>query len=55
MIIYYNKNLIKEHTISEKKINYDKEDYIYGLKKLIPRASEEELEKTKRLEKVNLE
>ena len=23
----------------------DKEDYIYGLKKLIPRASEEELEK----------
>ena len=40
-----NKNLIKEHTISEKKINYDKEDYIYGLKKLIPRASEEELEK----------
>ena len=25
LCIYYNKNLIKEHTISEKKINYDKE------------------------------
>lgn len=45
LCIYYNKNLIKEHQISEKKINYDKEDYIYGLKQLIPRASEEELEK----------
>lgn len=45
LCIYYNKNLIKEHTISEKKINYDKEDYICGLKRLIPKASEEELEK----------
>ena len=45
LYIYYNKKLIKEHTISEKKINYDKEDYIYGLKQLIPKANEEELEK----------
>lgn len=43
--IYYNKKLIKIHTISEKKINYDKEDYVLGLSQVIPKASEEELEK----------
>ncbi len=44
LCIYYNKNLIKMHTISEKKINYDKEDYILGLSQVIPKASEKELE-----------
>ena len=42
LYIYYNKKLIKEHIISEKKINYDKEDYVLGLRQLIPKASEEE-------------
>ena len=45
LYIYYNKNLIKEHTISEKKINYDEEDYILGLKEIMQKADEEEIEK----------
>ena len=45
LYIYYNKNLIKEHTISEKKINYDEEDYILGLREIMQKADEEEIEK----------
>ncbi len=45
LYIYYNKNLIKEHRISEKKINYDEEDYILGLKEIMQKADEEEIEK----------
>ena len=45
LYIYYNKNLIKEHTISEKKINYDEEDYILGLREIMHEADEEEIEK----------
>lgn len=44
LYIYYNKKLIKEHTISEKNINYDKEDYIAGLKQVMPEIEETELE-----------
>ncbi len=44
LCIYYNKDLIKMHTISEKKINYDKEDYVFGLSQIMPKASEKDLE-----------
>lgn len=44
LYIYYNKDLIKKHTISDKKINYDAEDYILGLHQIIPKVKEEDLE-----------
>ena len=35
LYVYYNKDLIKIHNITNKKINYDKQDYVEGLKSSI--------------------
>ena len=45
LYVYYNKDLIKIHDISNKKINYDNEDYIQGLSSNIYNKSQEEIEK----------
>lgn len=45
LYVYYNKELITMHEISEKNINYKKEDYIEGLKNILENKNEEEIEK----------
>lgn len=50
--MYYNKNLIKIHEISDKKINYTNDDYVEGLSSSIYNKSQEEIDT---LAKHNLE
>lgn len=45
LYIYHKKQLIATHEITEKIINYSKEDYIEGLSRNMPYKSEEEIEK----------
>lgn len=44
LLIYYNKNLIASHDITEKKINYNKEHYIEGLQSSLPYKDNGQLE-----------
>lgn len=50
--VYYNKELIKIHEMSNKKINYDSKDYVEGLSSIISYKSQDEIEE---LAKNNLE
>ena len=52
LYVYYNKNLIKIHDISNKKINYDSVDYTEGLSSSIYYKSQDEIDD---LAKHNLE
>lgn len=52
LYVYYNKDLIKIHDISDKKINYDSKDYVEGLNSSLYYKSQEEIEN---LAKHNLE
>lgn len=52
LYVYYNKNLIKVHDISDKKVNYSNDDYVEGLSSRIHNKSQEEIET---LAKHNLE
>ena len=52
LLVYYNRNLIVTHKISEKKVNYREEDYIEGLTSTMPYKSDEDIEA---LAKHNLE
>ena len=52
LYVYYNKELITIHEISEKNINYKEEHYIEGLKSILKNKEQEEIEK---LAKTNLE
>lgn len=52
LYVYYNKELITIHQISEKNINYKKEHYIEGLSQSLKNLEQEEIEK---LAKENLE
>lgn len=55
LFIYYNKDLITTHEISDKKISYKKEDYIEGLSSMIWNKTPEDIEKLaeKNLELLN--
>ena len=58
LFIYYNKNLITTHDITNQKINYHHDDYVEGLSSAIYNKSEDEIEKLaennlKLLEKFN--
>ena len=44
LLIYYNKNLITSHDITEKKFNYKEEHYIEGLQSSLPYKDVEQLE-----------
>ena len=52
LYVYYNKELITIHEITEKNINYKEEHYIEGLKNILKNKEQEEIEK---LAKENLE
>ena len=52
LYVYYNKNLVKIHDITGKKINYTSDDYVEGLSTTILNKSQEEIEN---LAKHNLE
>ena len=52
LYVYYNKDLITVHEISEKNINYKEEHYIEGLTKVLKNIEQDEIEK---LAKENLE
>lgn len=52
LFIYYNKDLIATHDISNKKVNYREEDYIEGLASVLGYKDQEEIDK---LAKHNLE
>lgn len=52
LYVYYNKNLIKIHEISTKKINYSSEDYVEGLSSAINYKNQDEIDA---LAKHNLE
>ncbi len=52
LFIYYNKELISTHSITDKKINYNENDYIEGLSSTIYNKSKDEIEA---LAKYNLE
>lgn len=52
LFIYYNKELISTHSITDKKINYNENDYIEGLSSTIYSKSKDEIEE---LAKHNLE
>lgn len=52
LYVYYNKDLIKIHDISDKKINYDYKDYNEGLSSSIYYKSQDEIDD---LAKHNLE
>ncbi len=45
LLIYYNTDLITTHTISDKKIQYDKNDYIESLRATMPYKTDDEIEK----------
>ena len=45
LLIYYNTDLIATHTISDKKIQYSKNDYIESLKATMPYKTDDEIEK----------
>lgn len=55
LYVYYNKNLITIHDISEKNINYKEEHYREGLRKIMKNKTQEEIEELakKNLEKLN--
>ena len=44
LYVYYNKELITMHDISEKKINYKEEHYIEGLQKVLKGMEQEKIE-----------
>ena len=44
LYVYYNKDLIKTHEISDRKINYDESDYIEGLSSTIHYKSQDDIE-----------
>lgn len=44
LFIYYNKELISTHSITDKKINYNENDYIEGLSSTIYSKSKDEIE-----------
>lgn len=52
LYVYYNKELITIHDISEKNINYKEEHYIEGLSNILKNKSQEQIEE---LAKKNLE
>lgn len=52
LLIYYNKDLIASHDISNKKINYKEEHYIEGLQSSLP---DKEMNEIEHLAKKNLE
>ena len=52
LYVYYNRELITIHEITEKNINYKEEHYIEGLKNILKNKEQEEIEK---LAKENLE
>ena len=52
LYVYYNKNLITIHDISEKNINYKEKHYIEGLSNILKNKAQEEIEE---LAKKNLE
>ena len=52
LYVYYNKELITIHEISEKNINYKEEHYIEGLNSILKNKEQEEIEK---IAKANLE
>ena len=52
LYVYYNRDLITMHEISEKNINYKEEHYIEGLTKVLKNLEQDEIEK---LAKENLE
>ena len=45
LYVYYNRELITMHDISEKKINYQKEHYIEGLQSVLNGIEQEKIEK----------
>jgi len=45
LYIYYNKELVTIHDISEKNINYKEEHYINGLKEILANKTQEQIEK----------
>lgn len=45
LYVYYNKKLITTHEISDKKINYHKEDYVEGLSSSMPDKPQDQIEK----------
>ena len=52
LYVYYNKDLITIHNISENKINYKEEHYIEGMNLILKNKNQEEIEK---ITKNNLE
>ena len=52
LYVYYNRDLVTVHEISEKNINYKEEHYIEGLSKALKSIEQEDIE---RLAKENLE
>ena len=52
LYVYYNRDLVTVHEISEKNINYKEEHYIEGLSKVLKSIEQEDIEK---LAKENLE
>jgi hypothetical protein len=42
--VYYNKDLIKIHNITNKKINYDKQDYVEGLNSSIYNKTQSQID-----------
>ena len=55
LYVYYNKDLITIHEISEKNINYKEKDYIEGLQSIMRNKTQEEIEELaqKNLERLN--
>lgn len=55
LYVYYNKDLITIHQISEKTINYKEKDYIEGLQSIMRNKTQEEIEELaqKNLERLN--
>ena len=45
LYVYYNRELITMHDISEKKINYQKEHYVEGLQSVLNGIEQEKIEK----------
>lgn len=45
LYVYYNKDLITMHDISDKKINYKEEHYVEGLRSLLQNKEQEEIER----------
>ena len=48
LYVYYNKDLITMHDISERKINYKKEHYVEGLQSILKGIEQEKIEEQAR-------